>query len=284
MRPRLTLVAITAVLLTGCGQSHTRRSSLAAYIDQVDTVESSMRAPLSAVSQAGKQFALEATAKRPRLDGGTERSRQRSLLKDAARIAALRARLAKLSAPHVAAHLRSLLLQLTGHQLALTREVAKMVLFIPRFSTDLVPLVPAMRRLEPALAGNSAASASVAEAYAAKARALRRFASTLDGILAGLASLTPPAVSGPDYRAQVHALEGMSANAKRLASALSSGRTQGITRILEAFDRAAASNQSSVAQKAQIAAVRAYDAQVAQLTRISQLISAERQQLADTVH
>jgi hypothetical protein len=273
MSRRLMLAVIAAGLLTaGCGQAKGPRTALAQYIARVDGVELALRAPIKDVTLAGKQFANEQASGQ---GSPHSQARERSLLAAEKRIATLRAELAKITAPAEAARLRTLLLVLIDSQVSLTRETAKMVIFIPRYSKDLTPLIPAMRRLEPALA---------ARTLRARGTALRRFASTLETILAQLRSLKPPAVSLSGYRSQVLAVRGMSGDARRLAGALESGQTAGVQAILQAFDSAAASNQSKAVQDAQIAAVHSYEAQVAHLTRLSQSITTERQRLADTVH
>jgi hypothetical protein len=259
-------------LTTGCGQANGPRTALAQYIARVDGVELALRAPIKDITLAGKQFANEQTSGQ---NSPRSQARERSLLAAEKRIATLRAKLAQITAPAEADHLRTRLLALIDSQVSLTRETAKMVIFIPRYGKDLTPLIPAMRRLEPELAAST---------LAARAAALRRFASILEAILAQLRGLKPPAVSLSGYRSQVLALRGMSGDARRLAGALESRQTAGVQAILQAFDSAAASNQSRAAQEAQIAAVRSYEAQVAQLTRLSQSITTERQRLSDTVH
>jgi hypothetical protein len=283
---RLALVVLAAGLLAAAcgGQGSPGRSALARYVGGVDRVELALRAPLGAVSSAGDQFAVEERSGKVSLDNPVDHAREKGLLADAVKIQALRAQLSKIKAPPSARHLRALLLGLIDGQQQLTRELAKMVVFMPRFSAALTTLQPAMRRLEPILARRSASgSVAVAAVYASKAAALSRFAASLEQILARLRGLTPPAVSKPGYLTELGALQGMSTNAGRLARALRSGQTENLQPVLLAFDRAAASNQSTAAQKAQIAAVRAYDAQVAGLARISGSIEVERARLADTV-
>jgi len=273
------------LLAAGCGHSSGPRGALAGYITHVDEIESALRAPLRAVTHAGGEFAREQRAPSPTLKRRVEREREQSLLRDASQIASLRARLADLSPPAAAGHLRSLLLELTDAQLKLTREVAGMVVYLPQVSITLSALGPAMRRLVPALAPSHASGAgAVRRAYGAKAVALRGFAASLGRIQSQLRSLRPPRVSRPGYLAQLAALQGMSTNAERLANALSSGHTEDVARILLAFDRASTASQSAGAQRAQIAAVRAYDAQVRALGRISGSIEVERSRLANTVH
>jgi hypothetical protein len=113
--------------------------------------------------------------------------------------------------------------------------------------------------------------------YSRKAGALRTFAQTLDGILASLARLRPPASSQPTYTAQLQSLGRMRASALTLASDLATGHTTGLAAVLRSFDRAAALPGSRSAQSAEVAAIRAYDRQVGQLNTL--VVAADRERL-----
>ena len=148
-----------------------------------------------------------------------------------------------------AAQLRSQLLELVDRQAAMTREVAKLVVFLPQFETALRPLTPAIRRLESVLGiGQARGPAAVAAVFAEKANALRQFKATVDGLIMRLRRLDPPRVSKPTYRAQLRSLRGMSASAGALAAALGTGSGAGAGSLLAAFDRAATSSQSARVQ------------------------------------
>lgn len=133
-------------------------------------------------------------------------------------------------------------------------------------------------------ASESAYGASaVAAIYAGKAAALREFQASLNGVLRKLAELRPPAVSNPDYRGQVHAIRGMSSTAGQLATALQAGPQGNVQQLLAQFDRAATSNQTISAQKARIAAIRAYDGQSTRLAKLSQEAELERLRLVNAL-
>lgn len=287
MHRRVTALALAAGLVAaGCGQSGSgERTVLARYVAQADVVELALRSPLSSVTRTGALFARELAAAPSRDNATANASLTRTLAQAAARIERLRARLAAITTPAAASHLRALLLKLIDGQQRLTREVQRMVLYLPRSAATLAPLLPALRRLEPALARRNAVGASaVAVAYREKAAALRRFAATLGPLLVALGRLHPPAVSQPGYRAQLASIKGMRVDADRLAAALEGRRTAEAQQILLALDRAAAAPQSIKVQKAQIAAVRAYDLKVRDLERLSDAAQAERNRLARTVH
>jgi hypothetical protein len=284
MRRRLTVALLAMLLPAGCGGQHSQRPALANYITQAGRIEAALVTPLTAVTQAGAGFA-KARGRHARLvDRLSGAGSERILLLASTQIGSLRARLAALPAPPPATRLRRLLLERVDLQARLTREVAALVAFVPRFAATLGPLGPATRRLEVSLSQRSAyGAAAVAAAYATKAAALRRFQASVDAVLVRLRGLRPPAVSRPGYRAQVASLVGMSTTAGRLARSIAAGPQGDVQPLLAAFDRAALSTQSVAVQKAQIAAIRSYDAQSGRLDGLTQAIDDERVRLSNTL-
>lgn len=277
-----TAVFALGLLLAGCGQQTTQRQAVAAYLRHVDKVESGLTHPLATATSAGGQFAREEGA------GGTltnlvTSSHEQALRGALSRIEAVRARLAAIRAPAAAERLRRLLLEIIDGQAAMTREVAELVTFLPNFRAALTPLAPATRSLEATLSQQIAPGSSATPAYATKAAALRRFKRAVDGVVVAVRRLQPPAVSHPQYESQLAALEGMSTSAGRLVTALVAGSQGTIQQQLTAFDRAATLNQTISAQKAEIAAVRAYDDQSTRLANLTQAAEEERLRLANTV-
>ena len=280
----LALAAGTSLLMAGCGSNAaTPRQRLADYVSSVDSVELQLRKPLAEVTAAGSRFANLLSSSS--LGSSKARAEQRKLLTAASRAQVLRQRLAGIQAPHAAAHLREQLLDLLDSQLALTREVAEMVVFIPGYSAALTGVEPTIHRLQSALlAGSAHADAEAARRIdGAHATALRRFARELEAILARVRTLQPPAVSRPGYRAQVGALVGMSRDARSLASALVHSEASRAQHALSQLELAARSDQSVRAQRAQIAAVRNYDHQVKHLEAVAGEIDDERSRLAGTL-
>jgi hypothetical protein len=148
----------------------------------------------------------------------------------------------------------------------------------------MAPFGPALARLERVLSVVQAqGSAAVAAVYAEKSAALRSFRAVALVLLRNLRGLDPPGVSLPAYRAQVRALQGMASAAEGLAGALGSGDTTAAQPLLNQFRRAAATPASLTAQKAQIAAIRAYDAQIASLNRLAAAANRERLRLSQTL-
>jgi hypothetical protein len=257
---------------------------VAAYLHRIQRIENSLNAPLSLVTQTVSQFSIEQRAGATTLDRALFAAHARSLRGALPRIRSDCGRLAAASAPTAAARLRVLLIRLCSGEAHMTDQTAKLVAFLPAFATAQRALGPAALTLEHALAATKVAGAGgVSAAYAAKAAALRRFQATLARIVAKLEKLAVPEASRPEYVAQLRALQGMSSTAGQLASALVASPQGNVQALLAQFDRAATSNQSLAVQRAQIAAVRAYDARVAALTALSKRIALERLRIDSTL-
>ena len=287
------VVILLAVVAGGCGQQSSQRPAVARYVKQVNTIEAGLAAPLASVTSAGNAFSQE-----QRLSGNVSARKQRSagiltlgpspeqtLQKAWSRIRALRTQLAAIRTPPAAEHLRVLLLGLIDGQAAMTRQVAELVAFLPRYTAALGSLGPATKKLEAVLTQRTAyGAAAVSAVYASKAAALRRFQATTGALLEQLHRLRPPAVSRPGYTAQLTALQGMGASAGRLAAALAPGATSNVALVLAQFDRAAATADTIAVQKAEIAAARAYNARVSALDALSRKVALERLLLSNTLH
>lgn len=273
------------IALAGCGGSApAQRQKLASYLRQVQRIEQRMNGPLGEVAIVARQFSRQESAQRSSIGAFVTVADRAAVPAAAAKVARLGARLALLGAPPVASHLRAMLLDLTRRQVALMRDFAGLVTFIPQFSAALTPLSPAVRRLTTALARRVTSSpAAVAASYVVKAFALRSFAATADAIVRRLRSLRPTAISRPGYLAQLQSLTHMSATGKRLAAALQAQMVGQVRPLLVAFDRAATLTQTIGAQRAQIAAIRSYDASIKTLTKLVNAIDLERYRLDGTL-
>lgn len=266
--------------VAGCGSSNQGPAHRqAAYVTQVNRIESRLAAPLQVVTRTSAQFAVHRTQ-----SARATRAQEAALVAALGRIRQARAQLAALPAPASAAHLRALLLKLAGQQAYLTQQTARLVTFLPAFTAVMRPLAPATVRLERVLAISQANGAAAVQAvYAEKAAALRTFHGSVEGVLARLRRLDPPKVSLPQYRAQIASLTGMARSATRLADVIAGGQTSAAAPLLASFDRAAASAQSRSVQRAQAAAVRGYDAEVARVNTLSADAERERLRLAQTL-
>ncbi|HLH65277.1 MAG TPA: hypothetical protein VKV27_06205 [Solirubrobacteraceae bacterium] len=273
------LLVAAGAALGGCGGqsgSDAARSAAGAdirYLKGVDAVEAALALPLGSVTRVTKQ--LGARGARPEL------AEQRALQAALAQIQALQVRLARLRAPAAAAHLRNALLALVGGEADLTRQTEMLVAFLPAYGAVLSALAPATSRLARVLAANRATTAAAVRAlYARKARALLAFRATIAGVLAALARLRPPPVSLAGWRAQIGSLRGMAGAARALAAALRSGAARKIPSLVRQLDAAAIAGRTLAVQRAQRAAIRAYDARLVALQQLSAAAQQARDQLA----
>jgi hypothetical protein len=277
---------LVAALLAGCGSStNSARPAVAQYVNRVNAIESQLAKPLQSVTKAGRQFASNQGKTVGSLTSLSGLADEQALLGALAQIKVLRSRLAAIDPPVAAVHLRKLLLALVDGETGMTRELASLVAFLPRFAATLSSLTPATNRLQAALAVTQplgVGTAGVTAELAVKARALTAYEAALGTVLTQLGRLHPPPVSRPQYSTQVGTLRRMSAAAGKLAQALGAGNAN-VAPLLHAFDAAAAGNQTVAAQRAQDAAIRAYDARAARLDRLAQAVEVERARLSTTL-
>lgn len=200
-------VILLALLAGGCGQQQSsQRPAVAEYVKQVNTIEAALATPLASVASAGSQFSQVQRAggnvlsQRPAgksiltLGPSPEQTLQKAWIE----IRALRTRLAAVRTPPTAERLRALLLELIDGQAAMTRQIAELVAFLPRYTAALGSLAPAIRRLETALNQRTAyGAAAVTAVFASKAAALRGFQSTTSSMLVRLRRLRPPPSRSP---------------------------------------------------------------------------------------
>jgi hypothetical protein len=265
---RVTPIAIAfpvlalCLLAAGCGGDRAARTAaVGSYIEQVNATQLKLAQPLLAVSRANRDFA----SRKKQADPVALRLR---LERSERKIRALRAELAGVTAPAEVRTLRTLMLALVDRELGLTREVAQLVAFIPAFSHALAPIAPAGPALKAALGSG--------QPVAAKAAALDRYHAVVEVVLARLAPLHPPPSSVPVYESQVQTLRQVRAAVAGLAQALRRQQRAQIAHFLRQFDLAAVANQSLAAQRAQISAVKGYNARIRSLDAIAMQIARER--------
>lgn len=267
--------------LAGCGShSSSQRMQVARYVSRVNRIESALSRPLATVTRVS----VKVSSRRSTLAAAGLAVSDQQLTQALDQIKAQEERLDALPAPASAARLRMLLLKLGTEEADLTTQLKLLIAFLPRFNMVVTPLGPALTRLERTLSVRQApGAAAVSAVYAAKAKALRRFQATTAVIIARLRLLTPPDVSKPAYRAQLSSLRGMGASAGRLADAIASGAPGNVRPLLVDFDRAALATRTLSVQKAQIAAIRSYDAQTRRLSTLSEDVARERLRLVSSL-
>lgn len=272
MRGRLVIVAVAALLLaTGCGGS-SKHEAVADYITRVDDVEQGMAGPLQEVTRVNQSFArAQADPKVAVKLETSERTMER-----------LRSRLAKLSPPAEAQHLHALLLRLVDREVALTQQMRLLSGFVGPYQSALKPMQAASATLKKELAAKATGTAATKALDAHKADELVSFAQTVGGVIVTVRALSPPAVWKPAWSDQLVSLEQLRVSALALAAGIHANDAASIAKLLENFDRAAIANQTIAAQKREIAAVKAYSAQLQQLVQLAKSVQLERARLQRT--
>jgi hypothetical protein len=255
---RLGLLCLV-VFAAGCGGSHATRDAISAYITKINVIQVQLARPLVDVSKANRDFA--------RGKGDPAKIRAR-LAHSEQTFARLRRRIAAVPPPPEAKKLRLLLLELVDRQADLAHETLLLARFVPAFTAALRPLPAEGRILKSALSAKQPAST--------KAAALELYGRRLGLVLSRLRALHPPPASAPAVTNQIRTLVAVRASVVALARALRENRAKQVALQLRRFDIAATSNQSLAAQRAQIAAVKAYNSRVAAVDRIGRRIAAER--------
>jgi hypothetical protein len=269
------VAAVTAAVLAslGGGSSESKaHREVVAYINDANAIQSSMTLPFARVRAALQRFANKPT-------GGANQARQLAVAERTLRT--LRRRLAALAAPAPAVRLRRMLVRLAGAEAALAHEVQGLATFMPRLSADLTESRNAATTLGTALAavpyptatsvrGSRKEIAKARAAYAAKADAaaaaqadaLDTYEGRVTLVIDRLRSLRPPRLMRPTYEAQLRALVATRAAVSRLAGELRKRDRSRVPELNRQIKVAARLAGSIDAQRAQIAAIKLYNASV----------------------
>lgn len=267
--------AVTAAVLasfTGRSSESKAHKQVAAYIDDVNKIQSSMTLPFARVRAAFRQFSVK-----PR--GGAGQARQLAAAERTLRT--LRRRLSALGAPAPAVKLRRLLIRLADAEAGIAHEVRGLATFMPMLSADLSASRSAAAALQKALAavprpqaksvrGSAKKIARAKADYAAKADAaaaaqadaLTMYEAKVTHVIERLRSLRPPAVMRPTYDAQLRALVATRAAVAHLAAELRKRDRSRVPQLNRRIQVAARLAASINAQRAQIAAIKLYNARV----------------------
>lgn len=280
------VAAAVSVTLLGHGSGGSKqRKAATAYITRVNAIQNSMHAPLTRVLLAYRDFSGRGTTKR---SSGAE-------LAHAARtLARLDRRLAAVSAPPEARTLRKRLIELVAQQAAITREVQRMATFTPRFTVVLAGartantmlgralravVVPKPHTLRGTKAQVRAAQrkyqAQSSAAAAAQADAIDTYDANLAATVRRLSRLQPPAVLKPSYDAQIKAFRAIRTSGAELAAHLRSNDRKDIATLGRRFELASRIAQSTVEQRAQIAAIKAYNTRARAVSTASARVQEE---------
>lgn len=236
-----------------------RRDAVAGYIVQVNTTQQAVVVELEQVNSAYRRLQLGA---RP-VPGQLERvvAAERSL-------AALRARFERLQVPTEAAKLHSELLRLVGLQVALAREVAGMVRYLPLQAEAHRQVAAATERLRKALGG-----AAVSEAQRGAFETYRR---EIQAVTRRLERASAPPVLEPARTGEIERLERLDSLAAQLGRALEKQQVAEIDRLFAEFVQASADTGTTQAERQ---AVIAYNRRLTRIAEQRTAVDTERSRL-----
>jgi hypothetical protein len=279
------VAAAVAVTTVGHHSTGSRpHKDVTRYIDKVNALQKQMHAPLARVMLAYASFGR----------GRSRRPSATQLAAAAATLARLDRGLAALACPPEAYKLRRRLLQLVGREAEITREVQALARFAPRYVTTLGGMHAANLRLDSrlkkikvptprVLRGTKKAVARAQRVFRAKAQqaavaqaaAVDEYDSSVAHVLSGLVRLHPPPALAPEFRAQVAALHEVTAAGAILANRLRSARRGDIAALSRRFSLASRAAATLAVQRAQIAAIRAYNTRARQVGAAAGAVQAE---------
>jgi hypothetical protein len=243
-----------------------------------------MHAPLTRLLTAYQAYSTR--------NGGA--NEQLALANAARALSRLERRLAAVSTPPAAAKLGGLLLQFVGTERSIAAEIAQLARFMPRFHALTTIVAVGNARLAHALAatkpptaravrGTAKEIAAARAAYAVAARdaqsgeadAVDAYDRVLALALLNLAALRPPAVIVPAYRAEVTTLDATHTAGAALPAELRKPNATRVSALGRRFDEAARLSGTLAAQRAEIAAIKAYDRRVRSLGALQARIQVE---------
>jgi hypothetical protein len=289
MRFALAVAVLALVLVAGgCGggdaSKKARRNAVAEYIVRIDTVEQQLREPVLKVQEAYRNFGKKSSS--PKKTVAT-------LAGAEATLHTLQTRVSLIKAPPDAARLRKLMIRLTAAEVELAHELTTLAIFLPAFSNALRPLGAANVRLKTDLAAvavpkpkpvapsklkaaRAAYARAIEAAAAGQADALDTYLATIAKVQARLHGLDAPPAMAPSYRTQVTTLARVRATGAALVAALRAKDFKRVAALNRNFQGAATTSTSLTAQRAQIAAIKAYNARVVAIGAFARQVDTER--------
>lgn len=288
--------AVTAAVVVALPKRHhvTERDKVAAYIGAVNTIQNDdLHRPLTRLTLAYAHFSRA---------GALGHREVAQLQAGRTTLLRVRRRIAALPAPPAAARLRARLLRLVAADAAVTGEVAELAAFLPRFDRMLRRVSAADARLAQdlkkvkapvshALHGTKKQIAAAQAVFAAEssrtAAAQADIVDTYDASLAdtakALRTLHPPAPFAPAYRAQLRAIDATTVAGSRLSTELRKAQRPNVTTLSRAFATASRVARSLTAQRAEISALRAYNARVRSIGTATAAVQREVTKLQQTL-
>lgn len=287
------VAAATLVTVEGRGSAESpAHRAVSTYIKQVDGVQQQLRVRLTTLLSDYRSFS-------------TQKSGPQALarVRDAERtLRSVDRRVRALAPPPQADRLHRLVLELLGVDIAVAHELTQLTAFMPHFRAALQSASLASRQLSTSLAAarlptphavrgtpkqiaraRAAYHTKAAAAVNAQADAVVAYCVRLGRVLSGLRVLQSPPVMAPTLHAQVAALVATRRTGFALARELRKTNLSNVPVLSHRFSAAARTAGSVSAQRAQIAAIKAYNARVRQTGAIAARIRTEVLRLQSAV-
>jgi hypothetical protein len=287
------VAAAVLVTVAKSGHGSPERNAVASYINSVDGVQQQMRLPLTRVLAAYHDFTRSSAS---------SRKSAQELASATRTLARLRVRIAAVEAPREAKQLHRLILQLVHQEAVVTTEVQQLAVFTPRYRAALAAYqaagadfahalakvkTPKQHRLRGTraqiLKAQRAYTAAAVAAAAAQADAVDAYDAELMPVLVAFRRLHPPKALAPADAAQIRALQATRTTGARLSAALRSTDRTTVPALGRAFTLASRVSQSVAAQRAEISAIKAYNARARAITAAERRVQAEVARLQRTL-
>lgn len=274
-----------AVTLFGRSSASPKHKAVAAYITDINQIQQQMQVQLINSVSAYRALANGTVAPKtlaPKLAQAELTLRR------------LQGRIVALPAPELARRLRVLLIQLIGSEVSTAHDVGQLATFAPQFAVLLeegraagAGLARALAAVKPPQAhkihgtkkqvkqAQAAFAAAAAKDAALQADAVDAYDAKIARLERDLRKLDPPPIVSPDYRTQLQTLAASRTAGSALAQELRKTNRSRVAVFSRKFTLAARIAGSVSAQKAQIAAIKAYDARVREIGTLQGKIKLE---------
>lgn len=264
MTRRLAAAVGIVLLVAGCGGSdNTSEKSVSQYIADVNSIQHGLSLPLGQVALGYRQLA----------NGSNLAKMQPNLAKSARTIHTLERRIDALDPPVEAFRLDGMIRRLVGGEAQLADELALLAAYVHDAAPVLTQASAAGKSLHDAL--------SAPRTRKAQADALDEYAAPLDAAAKQLSKLEAPPVVAPSQRTQIQTYRLIAERARALATALRNGKS-GAQEVHD-LQVAVATSSSTEAQKARIAAIKAFNRRTAKLRKLEGDAQRERSRLERTL-
>ena len=263
MRAAGAVVAVAAlVALAGCGGgNHARRDAVNAYFDRLEKAQAPVLLHSPAIATAFGTFSTVRSSPKETA----------ALVRAHTLLARVGARVRAVHPPAEAARMQRDIERLYALQTGVAAELVQMIRFVPAYRKALTPLQPAHAMLSTEL--------KVAKGWQAIAAAFKRYRLSLVAVLAKLDALAAPATLRPSFVAQRRSIRQSVVSCSAIEAALARKDRKGTALAINGLSGLGADSSLAKAQAAQIAATKAYNARLADVSTLQSAIGKERDKL-----